>query len=155
MEKVAARYPQDVEARYLYALVLNITAQPTDKTFANQLKAAAILEPCSGSTRPPGGPHYLIHTYDYASLPKVSVPGFDAGRPSSARPCNAASSTSSRVGQWPEMVEGNRASYLAAKSELTETTLGIGTYDALHAMDYMIFGHLQQLQDKAARESPR
>jgi tetratricopeptide (TPR) repeat protein len=49
------------------------------------------------------------------------------------------------------MVEGNRASYLAAKAELKETTLGIGTYDALHAMDYMVFGHLQQAQDKAAR----
>ena len=29
----------------MYALVLNITAVPTDKTYANQRKAAAILEP--------------------------------------------------------------------------------------------------------------
>ncbi|MGH8646649.1 MAG: hypothetical protein ACREX4_20200, partial [Gammaproteobacteria bacterium] len=57
----------------------------------------------------------------------------------------------SRVGLWPEMVESNRASYLAAKSELKETTFGIGTYDALHAMDYMVFAHLQQAQDKAAK----
>jgi hypothetical protein len=57
----------------------------------------------------------------------------------------------SRVGLWREMVEGNRASYLAAKAELKETTLGIGAYDALHAMDYMMFGHLQQAQDKAAK----
>jgi hypothetical protein len=59
----------------------------------------------------------------------------------------------SRVGLWPEMVESNRASYLAAKSELKETTLGIGTYDALHAMDYMVFAHLQQSQDRAAKQS--
>jgi len=59
----------------------------------------------------------------------------------------------SRVGLWPEMVESNRASYLAAKSELQETTLGVGTYDALHAMDYMVFAHLQQAQDRAAKES--
>jgi tetratricopeptide (TPR) repeat protein len=51
------------------------------------------------------------------------------------------------------MVESNRASYLAAKSELQETTLGIGTYDALHAMDYMVFAHLQQAQDRAAKQS--
>ncbi|MBS1126722.1 MAG: hypothetical protein H6Q93_711, partial [Nitrospirae bacterium] len=31
-------------------------------------------------------------------------------------------------------------------------TLGTGTYDALHAMDYMVFGHLQQAQDKAANQ---
>ena len=45
MESVAAKYPQDEEARILYALALNITALPTDKTFANPFKAAAILEP--------------------------------------------------------------------------------------------------------------
>ena len=59
----------------------------------------------------------------------------------------------SRLGLWPEMVESNRASYLAAKSELQETTLGIGTYDALHAMDYLLFAHLQQAQDGAAKQS--
>jgi tetratricopeptide (TPR) repeat protein len=58
----------------------------------------------------------------------------------------------SRVGLWREMVESNRASYHAAKGELTEKTLDIGTYDALHAMDYMVFGHLQQAQDKAAKQ---
>lgn len=58
----------------------------------------------------------------------------------------------SRVGLWPEMVESNRASYLAAKSELKEATLDIGTYDALHAMDYLVFGHLQQAQDKSAKK---
>jgi len=57
----------------------------------------------------------------------------------------------SRVGLWPEMVSSNRASYLAAKSELKETTLGIGAYDALHAMDYMVFAQLQQAQDRAAK----
>jgi hypothetical protein len=50
-------------------------------------------------------------------------------------------------------MESNRASYLAAKSELQETTLGIGAYDALHAMDYMVFAHLQQAQDRAAKQS--
>jgi tetratricopeptide (TPR) repeat protein len=50
------------------------------------------------------------------------------------------------------MVDSNRASYLAAKAELEQTTLDIGTYDALHAMDYLVFGHLQQAQDKAAKQ---
>jgi tetratricopeptide (TPR) repeat protein len=58
----------------------------------------------------------------------------------------------SRVGMWREMVDGNRLSYQAAKDELTDKTLGVGTYDALHAMDYMVFGLLQQAQDKAAKQ---
>src|SRR5450755_1458911 len=45
MEAVAKRYPDDDEAQIYYALALNIAASPNDKTYANQLKAAAILEP--------------------------------------------------------------------------------------------------------------
>ena len=45
MEDVTTKYPEDDEARILYALTLNITTQPTDKSFANQRKAAALLEP--------------------------------------------------------------------------------------------------------------
>ena len=155
MEGVAAQYPQDVEARILYALVLNITALPTDKTFANQLKAAGILEPLFQQYPDhPGVAHYLIHTYDYAPLAEKGLPAARAYAgiaPSVPHALHMPSHLFSRVGLWREMVEGNRASYAAAKNELTEKTLDIGTYDALHAMDYMVFGHLQQAQDKAAK----
>jgi tetratricopeptide (TPR) repeat protein len=57
----------------------------------------------------------------------------------------------SRVGLWSEMVESNRASSLAAQNELKEATLGVGAYDALHAMDYLVFAYLQQAQDQAAK----
>ncbi len=155
MEGVAARYPQDDEAQILYALVLNITALPTDKTFANQLKAAGILEPLFKKyPNHPGAAHYLIHTYDYAELAEKGLPAARAYAgiaPSVPHALHMPSHIFSRVGLWREMVEANRASYLASKAELKETTLGIGTYDALHAMDYMVFGYLQQAQDKAAK----
>jgi len=156
MEAVAARYPQDDEAQILYALVLNVTAMPTDKTFANQLKAAGILEPLYKKyPNHPGVAHYLIHTYDYAELAEKGLPAARAYAgiaPSVPHALHMPSHIFSRVGLWREMVEGNRASYLAAKAELAEKTLDIGTYDALHAMDYMVFGHLQQAQDKAAKQ---
>ena len=44
MEQLAAKYPNDDEAQIYYALALNVAASPTDKTYANQLKGAAILE---------------------------------------------------------------------------------------------------------------
>ena len=156
MEGVAARYPQDIEAQILYALVLNVTALPTDKTFANQLKAAGILEPLFKKyPNHPGAAHYLIHTYDYAELAEKGLPAARAYAkvaPSVPHALHMPSHIYSRVGLWQEMVEANRASYLAAKSELKEATLDIGTYDALHAMDYMVFGQLQQAQDKAAKQ---
>ena len=45
MEALARRYPADDEAQICYAIVLNVAASPNDKTYANQLKGAAILEP--------------------------------------------------------------------------------------------------------------
>src|SRR5260370_13422970 len=45
MEALAAKYPDDDEAQIFYAITLNVAASPADKTFANQLKGAATLEP--------------------------------------------------------------------------------------------------------------
>jgi hypothetical protein len=157
MEGLVAKYPADDEAKILYALVLNVTALPSDKTFANQLKAGAILEPLFKKyPNHPGVAHYLIHTYDYAELAERGLPAarvYAKIAPAAPHALHMPSHIFSRVGLWPEMVESNRASYLAAKSELQETTLGIGAYDALHAMDYMVFAHLQQAQDRAAKQS--
>jgi len=156
MENLAAKYPGDDEAQILYALVLNVTALPADKTFANQLKAAAILEPLFEKyPNHPGVAHYLIHTYDYAELAAKGLPAarvYSGIAPSVPHALHMPSHIFSRLGLWPEMVASDRASYQAAKGELKETTLGIGTYDALHAMDYLVFGYLQQAQDRAARE---
>jgi quercetin dioxygenase-like cupin family protein/tetratricopeptide (TPR) repeat protein len=156
MQRVAAKYPQDDEAQILYALALNVTALPTDKAFTNQLKAAAILEPLfKKHPDHPGVAHYLIHTYDYAELAEKGLPAarsYGGIAPSVPHALHMPSHIFSRVGLWREMVEANRASYLAAKGELKEETLGIGAYDALHAMDYMVFGQLQQAQDKAAKQ---
>src|SRR4029450_2936804 len=44
MEQLAQRYPDDYEAQVFYALTLQASAIPTDTTYANQTKSAAILE---------------------------------------------------------------------------------------------------------------
>src|SRR5262245_14242038 len=46
-EKIAAKYPGDDEALIAYAITLNTSADLNDKTYAQQLKGAAILEPIS------------------------------------------------------------------------------------------------------------
>ena len=155
MEQVARRHPDDVEARIAHALLLAATALPTDKTFANQLKAGEILEPLFKQYPDhPGLPHYLIHSYDYTELAAKGLPAartYASVAPSVPHALHMPSHIFSRLGLWDELVEGNRASYRAAKSELSEKTLGVGAYDALHAMDYMVFGLLQQARDKDAQ----
>ena len=78
MEALAQRYPNDDEAQIHYALALNTSASPADKTYANQLKGAAILEQISKrQPQHPGVAHYLIHLYDY---PPIAEKGLDAAR---------------------------------------------------------------------------
>ena len=74
-EAVAARYPDDDEAQIAYAITLNVTASPSDKSYAKQLKGVAILEPIfKRQPRHPGVAHYLIHLYDYPAIAgKVST----------------------------------------------------------------------------------
>ena len=69
MAALSAKFGEDPEARIFYALALDQTALPTDKTYAKQLQAAEILE--AEVVRQPDHPgvvHYLIHTYDYPPL---------------------------------------------------------------------------------------
>jgi hypothetical protein len=78
MEQLSRTYPDDREAAIFYALALNATALPTDKTYTNQLKAAEILEQIfAAHPNHPGVAHYLIHSYDY---PPIAQRGLTAAR---------------------------------------------------------------------------
>src|SRR4029450_561849 len=76
MEALAQRYPDDDEAQIHYALALNTSASPPDKTYANQPKGGALLEPIfKRLPEHPGVAHYIIHLYDY---PPIADRGLDA-----------------------------------------------------------------------------
>src|SRR2546421_9924096 len=75
MERIYTKYPTDLEAAAFYAVSVDQTALPTDKTYANQLKAAAILEKLY-KVEPDhtGVTHYLIHSYDVPALEPKALP---------------------------------------------------------------------------------
>ena len=100
------RYPDDDEAQIGYAITLNVAASPNDKTYANQLKGAAILEPIfKRQPRHPGVAHYLIHLYDY---PPIAEKGLDAAKryaeiaPAAPHAQHMPSHIFTRVGYWKE-----------------------------------------------------
>jgi hypothetical protein len=155
MEALAQRYPQDREASIFYALALNITLNPADKTYANQLKAAGILEKVFAEQPDhPGVAHYLIHSYDF---PPIAQKGLAAARryatiaPSAPHALHMPSHIFTRVGYWQESIDTNRASADAAKYELRQANLEAGSYNALHAMDYIVYAALQLAKDKEAQ----
>ena len=149
MEEVAAQYSADDEVQIYYALALNIAAAPSDKTYANQRKAADILEPIA-KRRPehPGVAHYLIHTYDY---PPLARQGLDAAlryaKVAEAAPHaqHMPSHIFTRVGYWKESVISNRTAADLAKA-------GKEPDDQLHASDYMVYAFLQLGRDREARQ---
>ena len=145
MERLSRTYPEDREAAVFYALALNITASPADKTYANQLKAAEILEKVfAEQPNHPGVAHYLIHSYDY---PPIASRGLSAARryagiaPAAPHALHMPSHIFTRRGFWQESIESNRASAAAAKNH----------FDQLHAMDYQAYASLQMAQDLATK----
>jgi hypothetical protein len=148
MEALAERYPQDDEAQIYYALALDVGASPADKTYANQLKAAAILEGIfKRQPQHPGVAHYLIHSYD---SPPIAEKGLDAATryskiaPTAPHAQHMPSHIFTRVGYWKESIAANLASVRAAKAD---KEFG----DQLHGQDYMVYAYLQLAQDKSAR----
>lgn len=148
MESVQRDNPADVEAQIFYALAVNQTAVPTDKTYAAQLKAAGILEPLWVKYPDhPGLPHYIIHAYDH---PPLAAKALDAARryakiaPSAPHALHMPSHTFTRVGSWQESAETN----IASENEALKAGV---MAEALHAMDYQAYAYLQMAQDQKAR----
>jgi hypothetical protein len=148
MEELAQRYPDDDEAQIHYALALNTSASPADKTYANQLKGAAILEPIAiRQPEHPGVSHYLIHLYDY---PPIAEKGLNAARryakiaPAAAHAQHMPSHIFTRVGYWTESIASNVEAARVAKE-------AGDFHDQLHAMDYEVYAYLQLGQDEKAR----
>ena len=157
MEQIAARHPTDREAAVFYALALNITLDPNDKTYANQLRAAGILEKVfAEQPNHPGVAHYLIHSYDF---PPIAAKGLPAAKryasiaPAAPHALHMPSHIFTRVGSWQESIETNRASAKAAAETLAAggSQTGLRSYEGLHAHDYMMYAYLQLGRDREAR----
>jgi Tfp pilus assembly protein PilF len=148
MEQLAQRYPDDDEAQIYYALALNVAASPADKTYANQLKGAEILEKIwARQPEHPGVAHYLIHLYD---TPVLAEKGLAAARryakiaPDAAHAQHMPSHIFTRLGYWQESIASNIVSARVAKD-------AADFHDQLHAMDYLVYAYLQTGQDGKAK----
>jgi hypothetical protein len=148
MSALAAQHPSDNEAAIFHAIAIVQAASPADKTYAEQLRAGAILEKLfAAHPDHPGLAHYIIHSYD---VPALAGRAAEAARryadiaPSAAHALHMPSHTFTRVGLWKESIATNQRSFDAA---LSTSCLA----EALHAADYAVYGNLQLRQDSATR----
>jgi len=78
MERLSRKYPDDKEAAIFYALALLEAVDHRDKTYARQIKAAAIMEPIDrAQPNHPGLAHYIVHAYDFEPLAAKGVAAAD------------------------------------------------------------------------------
>jgi hypothetical protein len=157
MEQVYLRYPEDREAAVFYGLALNASALPTDKTYANQRKAAEILNKIwAEQPNHPGVVHYLIHSDDSAQF---AAAGLDAAicyskiAPDVPHALHMPSHIFTRLGMWQQSIDSNHAAHAAAVAYVRKT-LGPESFDSetVHTMDYLEYAYLQTAQDRRAKE---
>ncbi len=149
MASVSAAYPEDIEASIFYALAVAAAADPTDKTYARQLKAGAILEALYAKYPDhPGLAHYIIHAYDVpplAARAAAAAEHYSQIAPSTPHALHMPSHTFTRLGEWQASIDANVASAASARNAGQPG-------EELHASDYMVYAYLQTAQDKAARQ---
>ncbi len=145
--------PDDLEARSLYALSRLATASLTDKTYAQQFAALDLLDDVLEAIPDhPGAHHYTIHARDFPPLAKE---GLEVARayarlaPDLAHSLHMPTHIYTRVGNWDESIEGNNRSADASWEHGRELG-GIAT-DFHHALDYLVYAHLQKAEDEKAR----
>src|SRR5881296_4515368 len=148
-EALAARYPNDDEAKIFSALYIAATQSLADQSYQAYLKAAETLEK-QFAKHPdhPGVAHYLIHSYD---APPIAQQGLPAARlyakiaPDAPHALHMPSHIFTRVGAWADSVTTNRRSADTAQRSNDPD-------DALHALDYMTYAYLQLARDGDARK---
>lgn len=156
MSRVYAEHLEDPEAALFYALALLGSADPADKSYANQFKAAAILN-WVRSSHPlhPGVLHYLIHSYDFPGLAHLALDAartYASAAPDSAHAQHMPSHIFTRLGLWEESLSSNHDSIRSA-GEYTRRAHLPGHYDeALHSMDYLMYALLQTGRNREAQE---
>jgi hypothetical protein len=148
MNELVMKQPADTEAMIFYAISLAASAPPTDKTYANQLKAGNILEPLwAKQPNHPGLAHYIIHSYDYPPLAdkaRAAAQRYASIAPSAAHALHMPSHTFTRVGMWEESIDANNRSMKVALSSGSIA-------EALHASDYAMYAYLQMGKESDAK----
>jgi tetratricopeptide (TPR) repeat protein len=116
--KVHDQFPEDPEAASFFALAHMATADPADKSYAKQKRAAEIAQQVrTRMPEHPGAHHYIIHAYDYPPLAEEALAvarSYSDIAPEVPHALHMASHIFTRLGLWEESIAMNRRSAAAA-----------------------------------------
>jgi tetratricopeptide (TPR) repeat protein len=152
-QSVHEQFPDDPEATLFYILTQIATADPNDKTFAQQARAGELAEKVLAQyPNHPGAHHYVIHAYDYPPLAERALAvarKYGAVAPEVPHALHMPTHIYTRLGLWDESISANERSAAAA---LAHAEPGKVSNHYLHAFDYLAYAHLQRAEDAKAEE---
>ena len=152
MKQAHAARPDDIETGAFYALSELAAGQVASDRMAYHGRAAEVLlsiyerEPTH-----PGALHYTIHANDVDARSRESIAmvrSYDDIAPEVPHALHMPTHIFVRLGAWPEVIEWNQRS--------AEAALQLPAADGIshhypHALDYLVYAHLQRGEDAEAR----
>ena len=146
MASLAEQYPEDLNARSLYALSILGTAHE-GRDFATYMRAAAVVEEVfDENPKHPGAAHYLIHTYDdpvHAPLGLRPARVYADIAPAAPHALHMPSHIFFALGLWDKGAASNVDSYDAARAKSEERGEGLSG-GGFHALHWLHYARLQQ-----------
>jgi len=155
MERMAEKYPGDLDAKAFYALSL-LGCSHGGRDFALYMRAAAAAEDVfARNPKHPGAAHYLIHSYDdpvHAPLGLRAAHTYAEIAPSAAHALHMPSHVFTALGMWDRVVRSNIDAYQASEQRRIRKGLPL-TARSYHALHWKMYGLLQQGRSDEAREA--
>jgi hypothetical protein len=146
-------YPEDREAAAFYALShLATAAQAEEPSVHNAESAEVLLAIYDQEPTHPGAVHYTIHANDIDTRASESlevVRSYDDIAPSVPHALHMPTHIFVRLGEWDEVIRWNEKS---AEAALKFPAGDKVSHHYPHALDYLIYAHLQRAEDERAGE---
>ncbi|MGK2963046.1 MAG: gamma-glutamyltransferase [Gemmatimonadaceae bacterium] len=150
------RYPDDLEARALLAISLQMGGAGYDALAQQALRKEAIsLAQSIFEARPehPGGAHYLIHATDnpeFAPLGLAAARAYAKIAPDADHALHMPSHIFVQIGAWDDVVDSNERSWAASRAWV-KSRGAPNTSLSFHALWWLQYGYLQQGRYAAAK----
>jgi hypothetical protein len=154
MEQVHRQFPDDDEATTLYALALDVAAQPDEPDYvAQRVRAAALAqEVFQRNPQHPGAAHYIIHALDTNDLAPLALPAaraYAAIAPEAFHARHMPAHIFSRLGMWQESIDSCQSAWEASVAWTTREKLSADLRD-YHSLNWVVENHFELGQRRAA-----
>ena len=154
MERLAQRYPEDLEAASFHALAILGICHAGRETAAYMRAAAVVEEVFDKNPEHPGAVHYLIHSYDdpvHAPLGLRAARIYAEIAPAATHALHMPSHIFLALGMWDQTAASNVASWQASDAKVKRQGLAADRR-SYHALYWLAYARGQQGRYKEARE---